>query len=94
MHNLMIQLSLLKTHEKIQALSRRYCGRCSAIQLAQRRILKYLDPDSHLPYWVHPSTGVVSWTKPKILGNEDVEHATMVATSGTEYLVRESEKWD
>lgn len=71
----------------MQALARRFYARCLAIRIAQARITKYIDPTTTLPYWVHPGTGVTSWTKPKIFGAQDAEHATMVATSKTEHLV-------
>lgn len=74
-----------------QALARRYCARCRAIRLAQARISKFIDPTTLLPYWLHPGTGITSWSKPKVFGAEDVEHATMIATSRTEHLVRQAE---
>lgn len=70
-----------------QALGRRYRSRAFAIRLAQARITKYIDPKTRLPYWQHPGTGIISWSKPKIFGLEDVDHATMVATKKTEHLV-------
>eukprot|EP00752_Nemacystus_decipiens_P002143 g2042.t1 len=73
---------------KIQTLGRRYCARCRAIRLAQARISKYIDPNTQLPYWVNPATGVTTWTKPKVFGAEDVKHPMMVATSKTEHLVK------
>ncbi|CAN0081825.1 unnamed protein product [Scytosiphon promiscuus] len=73
---------------KIQAIGRRYCARCLAIRVAQVRIAKYIDPIRNLPYWVNPVTGVTTWSKPKVFGAADVEHAMMVATSKTEHLVK------
>lgn len=73
---------------RIQTLGRRYCARCRAIRLAQARISKYIDSNTQLPYWVNPATGVTTWSKPKVFGAADVEHAMMVATSKTEHLVR------
>lgn len=73
----------------IQALARRYSARCRAIRLAQVCIFKYIDPTTHLPYWVHLKTGITSWKKPKVFRADDVEHAMMVATSKTEHLVRQ-----
>lgn len=70
-----------------QARGRRYCARCRAIRLARARVAKFIDPTSNLPYWVHPGTGITSWTKPKIFGADDVEQAITVATSRTEHLV-------
>lgn len=61
-----------------------------AIRLAKVRIVKYIDPSTLLPYWVHGGTGVASWTKPKIFRGEDVDSAVMVASSKTEHLVRHS----
>ncbi|CAN0094235.1 unnamed protein product, partial [Sphacelaria rigidula] len=72
----------------IQAWGRRYCSRASAIRLAQARITKYIDPSTRLPYWQHPSTGIISWSKPKIFGLGDVESAILVATKKTEFLVK------
>lgn len=76
------------TRPDLQALGRRYCARCRAIRLAQAQISKYIEPTKQLPYWVNPATSVTTWTKPKIFGASDVEHAMMVATSRTEHLVR------
>lgn len=70
-----------------QAIGRRYCARCRAIRVAQVRISKYVDPATNLPYWVNPVTGVTTWSKPKVFGAADAEHAMMVATSKTEHLV-------
>ncbi|CAB1111112.1 unnamed protein product [Ectocarpus sp. CCAP 1310/34] len=74
--------------ESLESLGRRYCARCRAIRLAQAKISKFIDPTTHLPYWLHPTTGVTTWTKPKVFGAADVEHAMMVATSKTEHLVK------
>ncbi|CAM9227337.1 unnamed protein product, partial [Laminaria digitata] len=80
--------SLSRIKRILQALGRRYCARCRAIRLARARIAKFIDPTSNLPYWVHPGTGITSWTKPKIFGADDVEQAITVATSRTEHLVK------
>ncbi|CAM9991087.1 unnamed protein product, partial [Ectocarpus sp. 12 AP-2014] len=52
------------------------------------KISKFIDPTTHLPYWLNPTTGVTTWTKPKVFGAADVENAMMVATSKTEHLVK------
>ncbi|CAM9276018.1 unnamed protein product [Ectocarpus sp. 12 AP-2014] len=67
---------------------KRYCARCRAIRLARAKISKFIDPTTHLHYWLNPTTGVTTWTKPKVFGAADVEQAMMVATSKTEHLVK------
>jgi hypothetical protein len=63
---------LERAAQLIEAHIRKIFARAGAEKLASKTIQKFVDPISKEAYYYNPKTGVTSWDKPDILGNQDV----------------------
>eukprot|EP00948_MAST-09A_sp_MAST-9A-sp1_P003607 g3607.t1 len=71
----------------LQNLVRRMHARKQVAQLFKNIAKKYIDPDSGAPYWYNPLSGSVTWTKPALLGSDDVDNAVQIADKNIEWSI-------
>jgi hypothetical protein len=76
----------LKAVVKCQTVVRQFVHRRRAVRRAQVFLIRY-DPHDGAGYWYNPSTGVSSWTKPKILGSFD-SRVISLPPPGLEVIVK------
>ena len=70
----------------IQAKFMRYCLSRRRIQsMARSTLTKWIDFDTGYPYWIGPSTKHQFWTKPILLGHDDVRHIVEAPHPNAEY---------
>ena len=72
---------------QIQSMFRVFKARRKARAELKRVVQKFIDQNTGLPYWFNPRTGVTTWVKPALLGDEDVASAVAVAEPDVECVL-------
>ncbi|GBG33990.1 Peptidyl-prolyl cis-trans isomerase NIMA-interacting 1 [Hondaea fermentalgiana] len=56
--------------------------------LARRCLQKCIDAETGDPYWFNTQTGESSWTKPKLLGNDEAEVSIVMPQKDDEFVIK------
>ena len=67
--------------------ARRWLSRVRVQKMARNSLTKWIDFNSGDPYWCSPTTKHQFWTKPLVLGNDDVRHVVESPHPEVEYAL-------
>lgn len=81
------EIALRQAVQVVQRLWRARKGLKATVQLMQSVVKKYVDPASGLPYWYNPKSGAVTWKKPTLLGDKDVDDTIVLPDRNLEWTV-------